>query len=158
MATEENQFNDWDSIEKTDESEVTLAQMDLLVTVLRELRTDYEQKKEASSEAHGKYKEQEAKVIGALRASKRRDYRVQGIGLVVIREEEAYRTPKTNDEKTRLFNYIKDKYGPDVLMGMASINSQTLNSWANKEAETGVMSIPGLEAPTMTESLSFRRA
>ena len=97
-------------------------------------------------------------MLNALAASGKKNYTVDGIGQVYTVTKEQYTTPKISEDKTKLFNYIEDKYGPDVLMFMVSINHQTLNSWANKETETGeVMAIPGLAEPTSVTTLSFRR-
>lgn len=130
--------------------------MDQLLLQLKEKRDAYDRAAEAKTLAHNELEAMEALVLNTLRANKRTSYSVQGIGTAYIIEKEVYRTPKTNEDKIKLFNYIKEKYGSEALMSMTSIVHQTLNSWANKESESGVMSIPGLEAPTMTETVGMR--
>lgn len=152
-------MNQWDQ-ENHDEvapDQSTLEQMDSLILELRRAREEYEAKKLVATEAHDKLEIVEKKVIGALKANKRTKFEAEGVALVYISEKEVYRVPKDNESKKKLFNYIKNKYGDEVLMAMAGVNHQTLNSWANKEVEAGVMEIPGLEAPTMQETLNMRR-
>lgn len=136
---------------------VTLEQMDNLVQQLKQARITYDEAKKKSSEAYSLLEKIEGQVVAALKANGKSKYSVDGIGTVSWYVKESFTTPKANDDKTRLFNYIKEKYGPDVLMSMVSIHSATLNSFANKETEGGVMEIPGLAAPTGTEILSFRK-
>lgn len=150
-----NQLADWQEI--VPETASTLEEMDQLIARYKAARTDYEDKKQVSNEAHAVYKEIEAQVIDALKANKRTKYQVDDLGTAYIISKEVYATPKSNDDKVRLFEYIAGKHGADALLGLQSINSQTLNSWANKEAEAGVMSIPGLDAPTLHESLGFKK-
>ena len=156
MTEEQTSLDQWQQLDQPEQA-VTLEQMDQLLVDLRQKRDHYDELKAKATEAHGIYEAQMKLVIDTLNANKRNSYSVDGVGSVHIVHKEVYTTPKTNEQKTSLFNFIKENYGPDVLMSMVSINSQTLNSWANKEAEAGVMSIPGLEAPTMQENLSLRR-
>lgn len=154
---DENLMDQWEQAEQETASPSTLEQMDNLIQELARARATYEEKKRASTEAHDALEEVEKKVIGALKANGRSKFEAEGVGLAYISEREVYTVPKDTGNKTKLFNYIKEKYGPDALMSMVGINYQTLNSWANKEIEAGVMQIPGLEAPTMQETLNFRR-
>ena len=156
MTDEQTILDQWNQVDQPSQA-VTLEQMDQLLVDLSAKRDRYDELKANATEAHNEYEAQMKLVIDTLNANKRNSYTVEGVASVHIVHKEVYTTPKTNEQKTQLFNFIKEKYGPDVLMSMVSINSQTLNSWANKEAESGVMSIPGLEAPTMQENLSLRR-
>lgn len=125
---------------------------------LQKARLAYDEAKAASTEAHNYVEEVEHKVMNALKLNGRTKYEVEGVGLVYTSSKEVYTTPKTTSDKKALFGYIKDKYGPETLMSMLGINHQTLNSWANKETETGeIMEIPGLAQPTEAITLSFRR-
>lgn len=150
-------LNEWDQAETQPET-LTVEAMDQMIQELRHAKESYEELQAKADEVKEVYTKQRSKIIDALTTLKRRDYSVDGAGHVYISQKEVYNTPKTNQDKTALFNYIKEKYGPDALMSLVSINSQTLTSWANKETETGeVMSIPGLDQPTMVETLNFRK-
>lgn len=154
---EQNQLDQWQAEAAEPQSATTMAEMDRLIAEYKAVREDYEAKKKISNEAHARLEDVEAKVIASLKANHRSKYPVDGLGTAYIINKETYTTPKNNDDKSKLFAYIDGKYGRDVLTSLLSINSQTLNSWANKESESGVMQIPGLEAPTLKESLGFRK-
>ncbi len=96
-------------------------------------------------------------LMGLLKSSNRESFKTPGIGSVSITHRQNFTTPKSGDEKVALFNYIKEKYGAETLRSMISINSMTLGSWAKKEIEEGVLTIPGLAQPTVTEKITFRR-
>lgn len=132
--------------------------MDQLVAKLNKARLEYDEAKAASTEAHGRLENVEHEVMNALKLNGKTKYEAEGVGLVYTVTKEVYTTPKTIDDKKRLFDYIKQKYGAESLMAMLGVNHNTLNSWANKETETGeVMEIPGLAQPTAATTLAFRR-
>lgn len=158
MQDENNQLQAWDEATQDQETEsVTLEQMDQMVAHLRELKDQAEDAQKHADEIGKAYQAQREVVMKTLIANNRDKYEVDGVGLVYVSRKEVYRVPKSNEDKTKLFNYIKEKYGPDALMAMVGIHSATLGAWANKESETGVMQIPGLEAPTMVETLNMRK-
>lgn len=150
-----SELNEWDV--QSEDTTVSLEQMNELVVSLRAARDEYDARKKLATEAHNVLEEIETKVIQTLQAAKMSKYEVAGVASVSISHRESFTTPKTNEQKKELFDYIKTKFGPESLMSMVSINSQTLNAWATRESEAGVMKIPGLEAPTATETLSVRR-
>ena len=128
-----------------------------MIVDLKALQAVAEASQAKADEDSEAYKLKREEVLKVLKANKRKNYSVEGIGAVHIAEKEVYRVPKTIEDKTKLFNYIKEQYGPDALMTMVNIHSATLTSWANSESEKGVMQIPGLEAPTMIETLNVRK-
>lgn len=98
--------------------------------------------------------------MNTLKTAGKTKYECEGVGLVNVITKFNWTTPKTNDEKLKLFKYIENTYSDDVLLTMTSINYQTLNSWAKSEMEIHekdpTFSIPGLAEPTSAEVLSFR--
>lgn len=150
------ELDQWDEVGETAPS-LTLEQMDRLVQELALLKADVDSVNEVLETAKELYETKRKYVLDSLKANNREKYSVEGVGTVYINAKESYRIPKINEDKTKLFNYIKAQYGSDALMSMVNIHSATLTSWANAESEKGVMSIPGLEAPTMMETLNFRR-
>ena len=128
-----------------------------MVADLRKAQAEAEEAQAEADELKAIYNDHRNKVLKVLVANKRDSYAVKGVGMVYVSRKEVFRTPKTNEDKTMLFNYIKDTYGADTLMSLVNIHSQTLTSWANAESEKGVLSIPGLEAPTMVETLNVRK-
>ena len=99
----------------------------------------------------------EDKLLSLLKTVGRDSFKTPGVGVASITHRQNFTTPKTGDDKVKLFDYIKDKYGEEVLRSMIGIHSATLNSWAKKEIEAGALTIPGLAEPTATELISFRK-
>ena len=140
------------------ESAVTLQELDKEIAKLVSLREAYEHAKKKASELNSECEHQENILVGLLEKAGRTSYEAEGIAKIIKCTQTAYKTPKTNDDKLSLFNYIKGKYGSDALISMTSINHQTLNGWAKRELEDpDVVKIPGLELPTITEYLQVRK-
>jgi hypothetical protein len=150
--------NEWGQQTPEPGSEITITQMTEYIRAMMEARKDYEDAKDQATKAHDWYEHTRKTVLNALTTQGLDKFEAPGLALVYKSTKEVYRTPKTNEDKQKLFDYIKQKYGEDTLITMASINHQTLNSWANKETETGdVMEIPGLDQPTVEETINVRR-
>lgn len=138
---------------------MTIEEMDKLVQLLSQKRAEHAAAKEEAARIYHDMEDAEKAVLGALKALGKTKYEMEGIGRVNIITKEIYSTPKTNEQKIALFNYIKSKYGGETLMAMTGINHQTLNSWANKEIESDpTLQIPGLDAPTSNEEVRFTKA
>ena len=154
---DEEQLNLWD---EEPEKEVTKDKLELLDNTIKELADARAKKDEAESKYNiesANCKVIEDKLMGLLKACERDSFKTPGIGTVSITHRQNFQTPKTGDDKVALFTFIKNKYGEEVLRSMLSIHSATLNSWAKQEIISGVLTIPGLGQPTMTELISFRR-
>lgn len=157
MQEQQITLDEWDQPLEDPNESVTLSGMDDLIIRLRDARDFHDKKKKEASEAHAALEVVEKLVINTLTANKKTNYNVDGVASVSLSYRESFTTPKTPEQKALLFKYIQEKYGDKVLLGYQSINSQSLNAWAKAESASGVMVIPGLEAPTATEILSVRR-
>ena len=149
--------NMWD---EEPQKEVTSDKLELLDKTITELAEARAKRDEAESRYNIKAancKVVEEKLMGLLKTVGRDSFKTPGIGTVSITHRQNFTTPKTGEEKVALFNYIKEKYGEETLRSMISINSMTLGSWAKQEISTGVLTIPGLAQPTVTEKITFRR-
>lgn len=149
-------INNWGLDEKAPE-QVTLKEMDAIVQTYTQARLAYEEAKKRSNDLYAELTHYEGIMINALTSNGKTNYSVDGVGTISVVTTESYKTPKDIESKTKLFNYVKQKYGSEALLNMTNIHSATLNAWANQEAASGVMSIPGLDQPTVTESIRFRR-
>jgi len=158
--SETNQASNLSSWEEAEKplNETTMAEMDSLARMVAHARQQYEDAKAAATEFHDYYEELSQKFIGVLKATGRTSHTTPGVGTMRFAVKEAYRVPKTVEQKRELFRYIQKKYGVDALTDMLSIHAAKINSWANEEleADPGVQ-IPGLEAPTMTETFYFTK-
>lgn len=153
--------NEWAEAAGLGEQAVTLEEMDKIVREYREARDAYEAAKKVSSEKYSVYEAAEGKLINTLKAANKKSYKVDGVGQVAVVAKSVITVPKTTEAKRELWNWIKEKYGVDVLDDMLSIHSQKLTSWYNQEAEANknnpMFNIPGIDAPTMVENLRFTR-
>lgn len=143
---------------------VTTEQLDKLAQEYQAAYAAYEVQKEASTLAYKKAEELEGKLVEAMELAGKQKYHVEGLGLYYFSDKMTVKTPKTNEDKKQLFNYLKAKHGPEYLMTVTSINHNTLQSLykaefeAATEAGTGeTFHLPGLEAPTNMRSLNFRK-
>lgn len=140
------------------EQETTLRELDLRAKEIQDLRLQYEEAKDKASEIHAAYKSKESEYLALLKANGKEKYFVEGVGTLYIHTSESYKLPADTEAKLSLFEYIKNKYGQDVLNAMITIHSAKLNSWANQEVASGdVMDIPGLDMPTVYEEVRLRK-
>lgn len=85
-------------------------------------------------------------------------------GRVSFVSKRSFKVPTGIPEKKLLFDFIKDKYGKEELMGKVTINSAKLNSWANEEMDLATereehdFVIPGLGKSSLYEQLKFTPA
>lgn len=150
-----DQLNEWDAASA---EEISTAELDALVVEMQAQWLIYEALNEDAKAQRAKHDATEAKLLDLLKKAKKTKWQVDGVGTAYLINKYQYVTPKTVTDKQRLFNYIKLRHGDEALMGLLSINANTLNAFANKEKEESPLAeIPGLPAPTHRESLGFRK-
>ena len=137
--------------------------LDALIQEYKATELKYKEQKALASEYAAEVEKLEAKIVDTLQAAGKSKYFVDGLGTAYLLNRYAVRTPKTNEEKQKFFDYIEKKYGHDVFLSKVGVNSQTLQGFYKQEIEAlqseGVAdpTIPGLEAPTHEVSLGFRK-
>jgi len=152
-------FNEFEDASIVDASSVTLAELDNHIKELLELEKKYTEAKKVAYDINIEVEKKENFILGLLSAINRNSYEAEGLAKITKCVRTSYKVPKDTNNKKELFKYIEDKYGDETLMGLVTINSMTLNSWANREiAEDNVSFIPGLEAPTSNEYIQIRRS
>lgn len=141
---------------------VDTAQLDALC---KKMQSDWDAYEKLHNEAKALkeiYEETEHKVLQTLKAAKKSKYHVDGLGTVSIRNTYQVTTPKTMAAKEKLFKYLANR-GKEVYYAYLTVNSQSLNSFYNKELElakeagAGNFSIPGIDEPTHRETIAFRK-
>ena len=157
MNNEANNLEAWSDQAEIASETITIEMMDKAIEELKTLRDLYDQKNDELKEISASVDKLTDHVIKLLENSGKKSYKVDGIASVSLGFRQSYKVPSTPEAKVQLFNYIKNKYGEGTLLAMQGINSMTLNSWANKEFEQGVMAIDGLDQPTVTPRLSVRK-
>lgn len=138
----------------------TLSEMNTLVSDLRDAVAEKKKAEDFASACEAKIKELKGKLSSYLNENNLDKYVVAGVGQIYLVKKESFTTPKTNEQKEQLFNYIKEKYGAEDLVAKLSIHSATLNSWANQEMEANasdpIFRIPGLDEPVQFTNLTFK--
>lgn len=161
IAPGEESFSQEAWMEAAATQTLNMAEMDDLVRKSQKLYAKYERAKKLASERLKRYDVCEASIMSALRAAGKKSYKVDGVGTVTIIQKNSVTVPNSIEAKKKFFQYLRTK-GEDVLFGMTTVNSNTLNSWYNREADeaegNGILgfSVPGINAPTMRETMGFR--
>lgn len=158
MSEEQGSLEQW-----AEGGSVDVAALDNLVREMKAAEAEYEEAKKASTEKLRKYEEIEKKVMDTLVACGKSKWIVDGLGTAYLINKFVTKTPKTNEDKKALFDYINNKYGSDTLISKLSINHQTLNSFCNEERELlakegKLAKIPGTEDPVHETYLGFRKS
>lgn len=142
--------------------EISTARLDTLVTELREATKDYDVHKQVASDKYKRVSELECQLIELMIAANKSAYIVEGLGKVTLVPKASVKTPKTFDDKKKLFEWIRHNRGEDALLALQSIHSATLNSFYNAEVKNAIENqiefdgIDGLEEPSVTTTLQFR--
>lgn len=141
----------------SDVSEVTLQMMDETIQQMINKKHEYEEQDKILKALGAEWDALEQKVIQLLTASNKKSYKLDGVANVSMSMRTSYKVPSTPENKVKLFDYIERNHGREALLQLQGINSNTLNAWAKKEFESGVMSIDGLDQPTITPRLSVTK-
>ncbi len=156
--------DEWnEQVEKT--SVITTSELDDLGKKYQAKYAEYETAKAISSTLYAEAEELEGKLVEALNQAGKSKYHVEGIGTFSFQNKMSVKTPKTIDEKKLLFEYIRTTHGEVFYLDKISVNSQTLNKLYNEDLasakERGVdpslFHIPGLEQPTVMQSLRLTK-
>lgn len=138
--------------------EVSTKELDALVIKMQSDWDAFEEQNDKAKELRAVYDATEHQLMELIKKAGKTKWQAEGVGTAYLVNKYQITTPKTGSAKEKLFAYIKEKHGPETLLGLLSINSQTLNSFVNKELENNPLeNIPGLDPPTHRESLGFRK-
>lgn len=141
--------------------EVSVQELDEVVKELSKLRKEHEEIKAKASDVWAKCEAQEAKLMDLLEASGKKSYEVDGVARVTLVSKTSITTPKSLDEKKRLFDWIKQQYGEEGLLAYQTVNFQSLNSLYNKTIETMIesgnpMDVSAFGLPSVHKTLQVR--
>ena len=150
--------DDW-----TENKEISVAQMDDAIAVLRQLDNEKKAAKKLADEAGRAYTEQANKVMAMMKEAGKDTYIVTGFGRVTLSEQLSVTTPKSPEDKEKFFSWVRNEMGEDSYYHYMSVNSNSLNALYREKAdeyaaEGKVLNIEGLEAPTSFTKLSFTKA
>lgn len=154
-------LEEWDEVMA---QPVSIEELDGLVAQMMKAWTKVEEASEVVKGLRKEYDKLEARVLATLESAKKSKYYVDGFGTAYIKSDLQVRVPANKTEKKKLFDYIQEELGDDVLFNLLSINSATLKKFVNDQAavaaEKGVanFTIPGLQPPTVRKTLGFKSA
>lgn len=158
-------------MEKTANSGITTQYLDELAKKYQAKYDEYEASKAITSGFYKEAEELEGKLVEAMEQAGKSKYNVEGIGTFYFSDKMTVPTPKTVNDKKKLFGWLTKKYGETFLMDKVSINHNTLQGLyksafnehveeckqTGKDDEAANFSIPGLSEPTNMRSLCLRK-
>lgn len=144
---------------------VTVEQLDKMVKEYNDKYAEYEAQKAISTQLYKDAEVLEGKLVEAMEQAGKSKYYVEGVGTVYFSDKLVVPTPKTNEDKKKVFTWLREKQGDTVFFATVSINHQTLQKLYNTALEEAVNAgedaslfhIPGLQTPTSMRSLNFRK-
>jgi hypothetical protein len=126
---------------------ITVAEIEQDIADLVQLRTEHALKEREAKDIKSVFNEKQEKLRAKLEALELDSYKGKA-GSFSYKMREGFRVPKDLDAKKQFFAYLQEK---GVFDELVSVNSQTLNSWAQAEIEAALendnfdFQIPGLE-------------
>jgi predicted nuclease with TOPRIM domain len=152
-------------------SGVTLEHLEELIKKYRAARDAAEKFRVEKTRIEKEFSDLEGQLIEAMEQTGKSKVYVEGAGTMYFIDKMVVATPKTNEDKIKLFDFITKSYGQKVLIEKVSVNHQTLQSLYNNAAKefaekcesdgkpelAATFHIPGLQAPTNQRSIGFRK-
>lgn len=141
---------------------VTTQELDDAVKTLSALRKEHDELKSKASEKWEQCEEAEAKLLELLEASGKKSYDVDGVARVTLVSKTSITVPKDLEQKKKLFEWIKNRFGADGLLAYQTVNFQSLNSLYNKTieevSERGTdIDVSAFGLPSVHKTLQVRR-
>ena len=137
-------------------TEITVKQLDDLIDECFRLQDEHKELKKETSLLHAKLTTLQEQAIAHLQDLGKTSFKSPR-GNFSFSVRETFKMPKSPEDRTLFFNYLKDK---GVFEGLVSVNAATLNTWAKTEIESSEeldMQIPGLEKSDPTFRPSMRK-
>lgn len=119
-------------------------------------RDEYDKAKAVSSKAYAEYKTMESDILVAMETNELTKFDVDGLASFSRVDKLSYQTPKTREDKTKFFKFLKSQFGADSIDYM-NVNSQTLNRLCKEWTAEGILTIEGLNEPISVSSLTRRK-
>lgn len=143
-------------------SDILVKDLEALGEKMAVLRDEIADAKAAVSVKENEYDELERKAISMLGELGKKSYPTEA-GLITKVEHWKVKLPQTPEDRKQFFDYLKEK---GIFDNLITVNSNTLNSFFKAEWEALKQSspeeamnfrIPGINEPTLHETISFRR-
>jgi hypothetical protein len=139
---------------------VSTKELDTLIEMLMEARSDYETAKRLAGERNETVELLEEKLMQLLDDAEKSVY-VSDRARVTVVSKLQVTTPKTPEDKKSFFEWLKNKHGVEAMYTYMTVNHNSLNSLYNTEVEQaratgGLAIVDGIDAPTVRKSLQLR--
>lgn len=149
----ENDLSQWEDTKVT----ITTEEFDKAVKHLAEMEMEYDQVKELEKKASFNREEARRQLLDLFEKSGKSKYQLDGYGTVSKVVKYSAKLPEHLEDKAKLINYFKD-LGEEMYLTYVGVNSMSMNSYYNAQLEQDPnFVLPGVEAPTARESISFRK-
>lgn len=141
------------------EAAPTVKEMNDLAEEIARLRSEEDEASDKKKAITAKLEAAENKMVELLITNNLKNYRAPA-GLASLSFRTSVKTPKTPEQKTLFFEYLRKTGRYD---DMVSVNSQTLNSFYKEQLELAKergeddVQIPGITEITVNPNLSFKR-
>ena len=139
---------------------ITLKNFEQICKELFETKVRLDEK-EAEAKAIAEELDMKKKQVFAfMEENEKEKHHVAGHGLIFMEDRFTVPTPKSLDQKKEFFAYLQKR---GIFFEMASVNSQTLNSFYKTELESELakgnadFKLPGIGEPSMQRSLKMRK-
>ena len=143
------------------EQSITVTEFDALIEKAFELKDLHASQKEAAAATWEEFERLQGKIVMALKEQERDTY-ASPRGRVTISEKWRVKLPVDDAAKEQLFKHLTER---GIFMKYATVNANSLNSlfmqdWeAAKRIDGGIgFLMPGVEAPTLAETLHITKA
>lgn len=148
-----------DSFETKKMGEVTLKEFEITIKEFKEAKEAHDQAKLVTDKAKELVDFCGSRVMAIMQAFEKTSYK-STYGNVVRAKRFSYKTPKSEEERAAFFGFLKEK---KLFDSMITVNSKALNSFCAKEVEAAIeagdidFTIPGLQEPTISETIALKR-
>jgi len=156
---EQNLFEEWER--EASDTGISTTTIDLSVKDYVEARREYEEAKARSNDFHAIMEEKEFAMQALLEQAGKSKYHVDGIGTVQAISKLTVQTPKTPEDKAKLFTWLKNKLGADGFLTYVSVNHNSLNSlyktMFEEATDKATFSIDGIGQPVERKEIRFTK-
>lgn len=140
---------------------ITVADFDQLIVDMDAAYKEQEEKKAAATEANKKVQALEGKCVGYLKELNRNNFQTK-FGTPYVINNWKVKNPEDNDAKQKFFDYLRVKGGEELVLKYMTVNNNSLNSLYKTELKDAekkgeLLSIPGIGAASLHESLGWRK-
>ena len=147
----------WDKLHE-EHANVSLTELDEAMKKFVAAKDDYAEKKQISNLAHAEAEKAKTELISLMKTAGKKRWEVEGLGKISHVTKQVIRVPKDLQKKKEMLKYMRS-IGENAYLQMVTVNHNTLNGFYNLQIESNPeFRLPGVEAPTVDETIRFNRS